>query len=130
MEIEVLDKTSFLLKAQWIRFLNGQTRNRIILLLFGNASSHGPKKNTLIFLAMKSLFVSETISSLQPLDYAMVVASRSQYWRKKVDLALDNTENNSKLIYDVIQLTGMKWMEKFRKSRKKKLCLIVGVRLV
>ena len=73
------------------------------------------KKNCRIFEMLK-LWFPPKVSNLQPSDSVIIIALRRQYRRNKVNLALGNAENNSKLTYDVHQLTAMKRFKKFRKN--------------
>lgn len=69
-----------------------------------------PNENCQIYQTLKPFFASE--NNLQSTIFAFwnSCSLRKQISTQEVDLVLDNTENNCKVIYDVVQFTAMKWM--------------------
>ncbi len=87
------------------------TRDRSVALLVDNASCHGSrttlpslKKVTVIFLP------ANTTSFLQRLDASMIASIKRRFRRQQVLSALNSEDPAMKLLYNVDQLTAMKWI--------------------
>ena len=70
---------------------------------------------------MKLFFAVET--KLWPANFisGMIAALKSEYRRKKVNLGLDNSDSRYKLIYDVDQLTAVKWANQIWEELKQEI---------
>ena len=62
-----------------------------------------------------------TASKLQPLYSGIIAKLKSNYRRRRVNLALGNSERESKKFCDVDQLTAMKWMKKIWEELKEEI---------
>ena len=86
-------------------------------LLLDNASCHGShltlpclKNVTVIFLP------KNTTSFLQPLDAGIIASVKRRYRKEQVLSALSSKQTNMKLLYNVDQLTAMKWISEIWQS--------------
>ena len=110
---------------EWLKAFDsyiGETRNRKALLIIDNASCHGTSENLPNFLNIEIMFLPpKTTSQLQPLDSGIIAALKSHYRRRQISMALDRSEKESKSIYDIDQLTAMKWMKENWESLKEEI---------
>lgn len=103
-----------LLFFAWLGRLDGYiglTENRKILLMVDNCSAHGsigvlpPLQNVEVFFLPPN-----TTSHLQPLDAGIIAALKSKFRRRILFRVFDNIDSGKKSIYNVDQLTAMRWV--------------------
>ena len=89
-----------------------QTRDRTVLLLVDNASSHGDIRTLPTLQNVRFRYLPpNTTSILQTLDAGLIAALKSEYRKKIVTRSLALVEQNATEFYRREQLTVMQWID-------------------
>lgn len=88
-----------------------RTGGRRIPFLLENAACDGkvgtlPKLNNVEVI----LLSPNTTSPIQPMDASVIASFERRYWTRQISRALEILDSNTTAIYNVDQLTSMKWI--------------------
>ena len=101
--------------STWLKefdYFVSRTRERRVLLLIDNASSHGRIENLSELANVDVLFLPKNKTSvLQPLDPGVIACVKQRYRRKQYERALGSIENeDTRDLYNVNLLQAIQWV--------------------
>ena len=90
----------------------GKKEGRRVALFIDNCSAHGSIQNLPALSNVDVILLPpNTTSKLQPLDAGIIAAFNWRYRRFEMERAMDLIEENVKNIYNVDDMTAMKWIK-------------------
>ena len=94
-----------------------KTSGRTALLLLDNFSGHGTTANLPDLASVRVEFLPpNTTSKPQPLDAGIICPLKRRYRSAQYNRALDSLEEEAGYIYNISQLTAMRYLDRFWKE--------------